>query len=427
MAAVGVLAPATASASTAQVNSGDDVYYYADPGETNNLSVTRSGKAFTLVDPGATILTTGPECASVNIHQAVCTVIAANSVYVRLDDQSDAATVAVGNVRTSLNGGDGADTLTGGPGPDSLNGGYGDDTESGGDGADYFADEGSGDGADSFSGGGGLDQLNYSSHAGDLRVDTDGVADDGEGCPGPGCEGDNVKVDIEGLSGGSGSDVLSGGAGPNSIYGAGGDDTILGDGGADTLIGGNDDDTIRGGGGGDLLAGSQGRDRVFGEKGDDAIESGFFDDEADSFSGGGGTDLVDYSGANSSVRVDLDGKADDGVAGERDNVRPDVEDIRGSQFDDVLIGRPGANELEGGSGNDRLIGDRGLDGLIGGDGNDFLNGGKGRDLLEGDGGSDRITSRDRDPDEVECGSAIDRVLADRADRVSADCDRVKRG
>jgi Ca2+-binding RTX toxin-like protein len=122
--------------------------------------------------------------------------------------------------------------------------------------------------------------------------------------------------------------------------------------------------------------------------------------------------------------VKLDNQANDGVAGEGDNVLPDVEDVFGSNFNDVLIGSRRANEFDGGNGNDRIKGMAGADGLIGGRGADNLLGGKGADTFDGGAAPDRIVSRDGRADEVECGSSFDRVKGDSADRFSGDCDKI---
>ena len=64
-----------------------------------------------------------------------------------------------------------------------------------------------------------------------------------------------------------------------------------------------------------------------------------------------------------SLRVDLDGRADDGPRGAlfdglRDNVRGSVEGLEGTPRADILIGNGRANKLEGGDGADRLVAER---------------------------------------------------------------------
>jgi Ca2+-binding RTX toxin-like protein len=110
--------------------------------------------------------------------------------------------------------------------------------------------------------------------------------------------------------------------------------------------------------------------------------------------------------------------------------------ITGGAGADVLLGAAGADRLSGGAGNDRLTGGRGNDHLTGGAGNDrltggagndHLNGGTGRDRLDGGAGDDVLDARDGRPgDTVRCGPGRDRALVDRGDRVSRDCESVRR-
>ena len=94
--------------------------------------------------------------------------------------------------------------------------------------------------------------------------------------------------------------------------------------------------------------------------------------------------------------VTLDGLANDGAAGENDNVGPDndVEDVcwggtRATRSSETTL----ANQLDPRIGNDTLRGGSGNDELIGGRGQtDNLDGGPGADILT-DGG--RGTGRDR--------------------------------
>ena len=90
----------------------------------------------------------------------------------------------------------------------------------------------------------------------------------------------------------------------------------------------------------------------------------------------------------------------------------------------------GHKNLAGGDGNDAVQGGLGSDNLVGGDGNDFMVGGDdqhpGKDTLSGGAGSDVIwvINRPAAKDLVSCGGGFDRVLADRADVVALDCERV---
>jgi Ca2+-binding RTX toxin-like protein len=107
-----------------------------------------------------------------------------------------------------------------------------------------------------------------------------------------------------------------------------------------------------------------------------------------------GTDYVDYwddseyEGAGA-VTVNLQtGIALDGF-GNTDTLI-DIEEVRGSGFDDSLTGNGDNNRLEGMSGNDTINGGNGNDTLIGGAGNDSINGGAGDDIILPGSGSDII-------------------------------------
>jgi Ca2+-binding RTX toxin-like protein len=118
---------------------------------------------------------------------------------------------------------------------------------------------------------------------------------------------------------------------------------------------------------------------------------------SDVFHGGGGQDIVDYSSRTAPLTVSLDGYANDGEAGEKDNVGTDVDvviggsandTITGSGWSNDLYGGPGDDTLKGGSGNDRLFGESGRDSLGGDGGNDTLDGGSSGDVLAGGSGTD---------------------------------------
>jgi uncharacterized repeat protein (TIGR01451 family) len=117
--------------------------------------------------------------------------------------------------------------------------------------------------------------------------------------------------------------------------------------------------------------------------------------------------------------------------------------LRGAEGDDCLWGGEGNDVLDGDGGNDRLWGGNGRDRLLGGDGNDLLYGGlkgdvlvggagddqlfpgTGRDLVRAGAGNDVINARDGSRDVIECASGVDRVIADRRDRLRG-CEQVSR-
>lgn len=110
--------------------------------------------------------------------------------------------------------------------------------------------------------------------------------------------------------------------------------------------------------------------------------------------------------------------------------------LGGPGRDNVLGGgerrpRGGDKNLDGGEGNDFVGGGRGADDMVGGDGNDLLIDGNlresSRDNIAGGDGGDVIdvSHRPAVKDVVVCGKGLDRVLADRKDTVTRDCERVK--
>ena len=206
------------------------------------------------------------------------------------------------------------------------------------------------------------------------------------------------------------------------------------------LSGDSGDDVLTGGGDGDKLDGSTGRDRLSGGGGDDILDGGAGRDTID---GGRGRDVLAYPARTSVVRALLDGRANDGLPGERDQVARDVEGAWTGSGPDLLTGSAGINLLVAGSGNDRLEGNGGSDKLDGGLGRDSLSGGSGDDSIyaasvpgseapdepdtvAGGPGDDRIAAYDSSPDTIACGGGSDRVWADPGDDVSPTCESVRR-
>jgi Ca2+-binding RTX toxin-like protein len=108
-------------------------------------------------------------------------------------------------------------------------------------------------------------------------------------------------------------------------------------------------------------------------------------------------DMVTYQFNHQPLAVSLDDNANDGPAGEGDNVHSDVERVLGGFAEDRLEGNSRFNELDGWVGDDKLYGYGGADLLVGeydqdelrgGEGNDRLDGGEGDDLLVGEEGTD---------------------------------------
>jgi hypothetical protein len=256
------------------------------------------------------------------------------------------------------------------------------------------------------------------------------------------------------------------------MYGEAGDDQLSagpagggidGGPGNDKLNGGDGHDAIHGGDGNDEVKGLGGSDEVYGDAGDDLVSGDSHKGPAaDVVDGGAGVDRVeqdwnDLSGAP--LNLTLGGGADDGRAGEGDDVR-NVEKVvafnpgtfAGTEGGDgievvqvsgpsTLTGGGGDDFLKTSDGADRLDGGAGADTLDGGFNDDTIVGGPGPDSLAGDhptgecgiywcklpAGNDTIEARDGERDSVSCGAGTDTVNADAVDTVAGDCEQVTRG
>ena len=127
--------------------------------------------------------------------------------------------------------------------------------------------------------------------------------------------------------------------------------------------------------------------------GSDRRESFILEQGNDTLDGGGGVDRVRYdrSGVDAVV-VDLDAGTATGAwdGNGFTHLLSNIEYVRGSYFDDALLGSDGEDTLKGRAGNDTLSGRDGDDRLYGEGGNDSLIGGLGRDRLYGGDGDDTL-------------------------------------
>ena len=261
-----------------------------------------------------------------------------------------------------ISGGDGDDVIRAEAGNDTLDGGAGDDLLRGSA------------GVDSFAGGDGFDRISFF-HAdatqgvvADLVSQT--VSNDGYGNA-------ETMTSIEALGG-------------HTRFA----DTFFGDDGANLFLVG-------------------GGDTLYAAGGDDEIQ---VDDAPAVLDGGLGVDTITLFTQNQLVDVDGDGVAefelttngvevnlasglivDDGFGGS--GAITGIENVGGSEGDDlltgdsldnVLTGFGGGDRLRGGGGDDTLTGGAGDDRLEGGGGVDILQGGEGKDDLKGAGGQDSL-------------------------------------
>jgi Ca2+-binding RTX toxin-like protein len=323
----------------------------------------------------------------------------------------------------TLSGGRGNDILAGGSGNDTLNGGAGTDTATAfdapsavvmslvtnqvtgiGSGTDTLIGieniEGSafndtligdggpnvltgGGGDDLLNGGGGSDTASYHDAAGAVSVNLALASPQAVG----GGAGSDTFVSIENLEGSAFNDTLTGDSGNNVLSGLGGDDLLTGGAGNDTLDGGAGNDTanyagatgaitidlsntaaqaVGGGQGTDTfiavenLIGSQFADTLSGDGNANMLTGGAGDDI---LNGGGGSDTAVYRDATGPVSVDLNitGHAQAVGGGEGSDTLNSIENVAGSNFNDVLLGDGGNNVLTGNKGDDLLNGGAGID------------------------------------------------------------------
>jgi Ca2+-binding RTX toxin-like protein len=200
-------------------------------------------------------------------------------------------------------------------------------------------------------------------------------------------------------------ETLNGYAGRDSLFGYGGDDSLIGGKGADILDGGEGIDTanyhgsseavivdllksvglggtaqedrfvsienVSGSQFNDTLIGSDDVNILLGNMGDDVLRGGM---GADVLNGGLGHDTADYSTSLEGVTVYLGKDAPASLGGEAaGDTFVSIENVRGSAFNDFLVGSKADNVLLGGAGNDTLIG---------GGGRDVFNGGEGVDTVD---------------------------------------------
>ena len=194
------------------------------------------------------------------------------------------------------------------------------------------------------------------------------------------------------LTGNAGQDLIFGGGGNDTINGNAQDDRLDGGDGNDTVNGGDGNDTIAGGAGADVLNGGNDADTITGDSGNDAVNGGAGDDRFiatvgdgnDSYIGGTGIDTYDLSGTTVGATI----TATTSTSTQTGTDSHTVENIIGSQGNDVITMNGVANVIDGQGGNDNINAGAGADTVRGGDGNDTIAGGTGNDLLFGDAGDD---------------------------------------
>ncbi len=300
-------------------------------------------------------------------------------------------------------------SVSGGAGNDTIHGGSGNDTISGGS------------GADNLDGGGGVNTLSYATSLTAVTVDLSTNSASGGDAQG------DVISHFQNLIGGAGNDVLTALATGSTIIGGAGNDTITGGAGNDIVneqgTNGAGSDTVTLGDGNDTLyAGGEisnpstiysNNTNTWGGSpttADLVPYSGTYD-ATNAYSGGNGTDTLDFSAATHDITV-YDNSGSVGLGSDMSGhiVGSDIGNVSVSGFEIYVFGsgndfariRGGGNpvSISGGGGNDWLTSSAQ---------NDFLDGGSGRDLLWAKEGDDTIVF-DLSDQGVDGGQGVDTFL-----------------
>ena len=343
--------PAAADAATTVELSGGTLSYRADTEKTNTVAVRDLAGAVEVRDLRG-VTARGVLCANVDPLTVRCGV-GTQRLHAFLGDRNDSITIRVA-MPVIVEGGSGNNTYIGAFGPEPTNVAY--------------------------HGGSGFDEATYQSAGRGVRVETStNAANDGR----LNFDRDNVMDDVEVIRGSSFADSLS----HNDQ--SGGIKTLDGNGGDDILhASGQTFGTVF-----DMGSAADGADRVIG--------------------GSSNFTAVDYSARTQPVTATLRfGGADDGAAGERDEIQADSPsfNVKGGQAGDTIRAAPGSlahHSLHGNGGDDTIEG---------GDSGDFIEGGPGTDpFLLGNGGGDQIDADDDVGETVACGGGIDFAQLDSLD------------
>jgi Ca2+-binding RTX toxin-like protein len=429
-----------------------------DAGTGDDFIVAGSGLSVVNGNLGVDSLTFDASLATINITASLAAVsfTATGSTFTGIERFEDLITGSGNDLLTGslyrdymnsgsgndrVNGGGGNDEILGGDGNDSINGGNGDDILYGGqffnfgvtvDGNDTIrGDNGNdeingGSGNNVIDGGAGIDSviLDLATNSTNLSINlTTGNFN----------VGGNTVTSIErfgnlgeGLTTGSGNDIVIGGAYRDSIRTGAGNDSVTAAEGADNVSAGGGNDTINGGRGRDAIYGDIGNDSINGDSGDDFLQGGDGNDVIigvngkDRIDGGTGNDRLDGGAGNDTFDLAVGGGVDtvigglgiDLVSGSLTtlttainlNISTGIFALAGSNFTSIE-----QLSLLSGSGKDSITGGIYVDFISGGAGNDTINGGGGSDRLNGEAGNDRIDGGSGS-DTISAGIGIDTII-----------------
>ncbi|MPS47694.1 calcium-binding protein [Methylobacillus sp.] len=354
-------------------------------GNGNDTIVSGTGLSNIMAGDGTNTITIGNANSTVTGGTGSDTVTynLSTSVYANIDTGFAGSSLGTAQANRlvdidHLTGGSGNDTLIGNDGNNILRGGAGNDSIFGGGGNDTIY---GGAGADTIDGGTGNNTAVYTSSV--LVSLTDGLL-----------RTTNTNGDVLG----SGT-IVNGGIAGRATGGSTASDEAFGD-----VLTNIQNLTVEGSGSSYLIGNSQ-ANRLTGGSGNDTLEG---IGGGDTLDGGSGTDTATYVHASAGVKASLgatglDSKAAAALAaaggisantgtinGLASDTLISIENLTGTQYNDVLVARNGGSTLRGGNGNDTLIGGTGNDYLDGGDGNDVIYATQGRDTVVAGAGNDTI-------------------------------------
>ena len=310
-------------------------------------------------------------------------------VFVNDDDTNPTGESKFSNVRL-YELGDDDDLLSGGTGDDHLSGSIGSDNLLGGDDDDTYHLDNQADATFTINDTNGNDTFDLSENwtgpsGAILDLSREATTDPQNGAPiydpqtifNDTSTGNSVVVqlgpdaDVENIVGTQFGDAFTGNALDNVLDGRGGDDTLKGKTGDDTYAFSGEEDL-----------------------GTDTIEEAV----------GEGSDTLDFTNLLFGAGVDVDLRNNTGIqqyinhesktASVDWSQAPELENVTGTYFEDILHGDNSANILDGIFADDEIYGEGGNDTLRGGFGADLLIGGTGNDSLYGSYGDDTYRFND---------------------------------
>ena len=296
----------------------------------------------------------------------------------KLDGGAGADTLLGGLGNDTLMGGDGADKLDGALGDDVLNGGAGSDTLIGGEGADTLI-------------GGKDNDIYVIDNAGDQIQELINEGSDLVKSSITYTLNSNLEhLTLTGTNsingtGNTANNILIGNEANNVLDGGAGDDSLDGGAGADTLIGGAGNDSYGVDNVSDVISENQneGNDRVnasityilgnnlenlqllgsnnINGTGNTLANIIYANSGNNIIDGKEGIDGASYYYSTAAVNVDLSKTAAQNTGGSGADTLVNIENLYGSQFNDVLTGNSGNNYLNGYLGADQMSGGMGND------------------------------------------------------------------